>query len=106
MKDGTVSEVNMQLVHLRAKVNAEQKPSFNISLSHLAPGRNKTDNGNSKAEIAKLQVMHSFTQLRQVLLDEIDKATQKASKQASPTRTTQPSALSLRHPSRKFSKQI
>ena len=38
----------MQLVHLRAKVNAEQKPSFNISLSHLAPGRNKIDNGNSK----------------------------------------------------------
>lgn len=56
----------------RAIVNANKKPVHNVHLSHLSQWRDEISNQNSKQDTAKLEVIHSFARVRQILQKEIE----------------------------------
>lgn len=62
--------VSMKEIIGKAKINAKEKPVFDVKLNHLADWRTKTE---QRVFINKLDVLHSFVVLREMLCEELDR---------------------------------
>ena len=72
MKDGQVKMTDINEIKQKARVNANKKPAFNIHLSHLSDWRSQQKNQNNKNDMAKLEVIQSFTRVREFLQKELE----------------------------------
>ena len=64
--NGKVAKIDMAQIVLRAEVNANRKPAYDINLTHLSTLRNPIEN-----ELATLTVIQSFISVRQVLEEQL-----------------------------------
>ena len=62
----------MKQIITRAQINATKRPTVDIQLSHLAKWRDKIEAKNSELDTIKLEVLHSFCKLRELLQQEME----------------------------------
>ena len=65
--NGQISNIDMAQMVQKAKVNANRKQVFDISLSHMANWRNTLPNSLSNEEASIFEAISSFSKVREVL---------------------------------------
>ena len=61
---GTVQNIDMNKIILRAKINNSKQPADHVYLSNLAEWRDHMENCSSKNDTARLEVIAAFANLR------------------------------------------